>query len=171
MDIGCRSVYVSDGIISTEDLKNGRAGSSVYLPAGEVFLTPVPGSVNGKVVIDLSFFQGTQITGLTLNIENGKVTSMEAETGLDSFKDFYDAQGEGMDLFSFIDFGINSNVKIPSGSTLMSYMPVGMVTVGIGNNIWAGGSNNANSGFSFFQPGCTVKLDDQIILEKGEFNM
>jgi hypothetical protein len=48
-------------------------------------------------------------------------------------------------------------------------MPAGMVTVGIGNNVWAGGDNNNAFGFPFFLPGSTVKVDGNVLVENGVF--
>ena len=45
-----RPVYASDGIISSEEAQKGGAAVSVYLPAGEVYVTPVAGTAEGKVV-------------------------------------------------------------------------------------------------------------------------
>src|SRR5207249_1822165 len=41
--------FVSDGIISAEDVQKGSPAVSVYLPAGELYTTPVPGTAEGKV--------------------------------------------------------------------------------------------------------------------------
>jgi hypothetical protein len=46
-------------------------------------------------------------------------------------------------------------------------MPSGMLTIGIGNNIWAGGENKNPYGYSFFMPGSTVKVDGKILVENG----
>jgi len=42
-----------------------------------------------------------------------------------------------------------------------------MVTVGLGNNQWAGGENSAAFGLSSFLPGSTLKLDGKAIVENG----
>ncbi len=57
--INNRPVTVSDGIISAADRKKGGAANSVWLPAGEVFLTPVPGTATGTVVSDRNYVQGS----------------------------------------------------------------------------------------------------------------
>lgn len=166
-----RKAYCSDGVISKEDLKKGTAGYSVYLPAGEVYLAPISGSANGKVVVDNFNFMGKPVKGLVLEFKDGKVVSMDAQSGFEQFKKYYDAQGKGLDEFAFIDFGINQNVKIPQGSKFQSWMPAGMVTIGIGNNIWAGGDNDANSGVSFFIPYSSVKLDGKPLVENGNLKL
>jgi hypothetical protein len=42
-----------------------------------------------------------------------------------------------------------------------------MVTLGSGNNMWAGGSIAATGGVSGHLAGCTVKIDGKTIVENG----
>lgn len=162
-----RPVFVSDGVISPEETKKGGASNQVWLPAGEVYLAPVPGTAEGKLVADDDFYQGTLIQGMTVTFRGGKVTSMTAKSGLEAFKALYDASGSGKENFAFIDIGINPNVRIPEGSRMVNYVPSGMVTVGIGNNLWAGGNNSAPFGWSGYLSRCTVKADGKVLVENG----
>jgi len=162
-----RPVFISDGVITAEETKKGGAANQVWLPAGEVYLAPVPGTAEGKVVADDDFYQGKPIQGLTVAFRGGKVTSMTAKSGLEAFKALYDASGPGKENFAFIDFGINSNVRLPEGSRSVNYVPSGMVTVGIGNNLWAGGDNGTPFGWSGFLSKCTVKVDGKALVENG----
>ena len=162
-----RPVFTSDGITSAEDLKGGLAGMQVYLPAGEVFVTPVPGTAEGTVVVDRDFYQGKLVEAITLTFKAGKLISMTAKSGLEPLKAMYDAAGPGKEEFSFIDIGINPDVKVKPGSMLLSWIPSGMLTIGIGNNIWAGGENKNPYGYNFFMPGSTVKVDGKILVENG----
>jgi leucyl aminopeptidase (aminopeptidase T) len=162
-----RPVFVSDGVISDADTKRGGAATQVWLPAGEVFLTPVPGTAKGTVVVDRDFFQGKEIHNLRLTFAEGKVTSMKAESGLEPFQAYYDAAGAGRDEFGYVDIGINPGVRVPAGSRMVGFMPAGMVTVGIGNNTWAGGENDAPLGTTHFLPGSTVEVDGREIVADG----
>jgi len=163
-----RQVYVSDGTITDEDVDTGGAACQVWLPAGEVFLTPIPGTAEGKVVVNSQFYQGKEIEGLTLNFENGKLTSMTAKAGFEPLKEIYDACGSGKDEFAAIDIGMNPNVRTIPGSKMDVWMATGMVTVGIGSNLWAGGENNSNFGLFSFLPGSTLKVDGKVLVENGE---
>lgn len=167
MQIEGRPVVVSDGVISADDVQAGGAACWVYLPAGEVMLAPVPGTAEGKVVVDRQLFQGGEIQDLTLTFKAGKLTSMTAKSGLEPLKALYDASGPGKDAFASIDIGINSNVHLVPGSSMVTFMSAGMVTVGIGNNTWAGGENNVGYGMSNFLRGCTLEVDDKVLVEKG----
>ncbi len=167
MQIEGRPVFVSDGVISADDVQTGGAACQVWLPAGEVYLAPVPGTAEGKVVVDRQFFQGSEIQGLMLSFKAGKLTSMTAKSGLEPLKALYDASGPGKDVFGGIDIGINPDVRLVPGSRMVAFMPAGMVTVWIGGNIWAGGENNVGYMMNNFMPGSTLEVDGKVLVEKG----
>ena len=163
-----RPFFVSDGIISADDVKKGGPAVSVYIPAGEVFCTPVPGTAVGKIVESQAFFQGKEITNLTLTFVAGKLTEMTGSgPGFADLKAQYDAAEGNKDLFGFVDFGINPNLKIWPTSKIGNWVQAGMVTVGIGNNTWAGGDNNISYGMTNFLPGSTVTVDGKTVVENG----
>jgi aminopeptidase len=163
-----RPFFVSDGIISADDVKKGGPAVSVYIPAGEVFCTPVPGTAAGKIVESQAFFQGKEIANLTLTFVAGKLTEMTGSgPGFADLKAQYDAAEANKDLFGFVDFGINPNLKIWPTSKIGNWVQAGMVTVGIGNNTWAGGDNNISYGMTNFLPGSTVTVDGKTVVENG----
>ena len=71
-----RPVHASDGIISAEEAQKGGAAVSVYLPASEVYVTPVDGTAEGKISTAEREFQGREIQNLTLTFAGGKLTSL-----------------------------------------------------------------------------------------------
>jgi leucyl aminopeptidase (aminopeptidase T) len=169
--IEARPFFVSDGIISAEDVQKGGPAVSVYLPAGEVYCAPVAGSAEGKIVIGQAFFRGQEMTNVAIIIIGGKVTSMTGSgLGFDAMKKEYDAVSDpGKDLVSYLDFGINPNLKIWPASKVGNWVQAGMVSIGTGNNMWAGGDNKAAFDVGGHLPGCTVTLDGKTIIEKGEW--
>jgi aminopeptidase len=163
-----RPFFVSDGIISADDVKKGGPAVSVYLPAGEVYCAPVPGTAEGTVVMSQTYMNGKEVTNLKLTFVGGKVTQMTGSgPGFDDLKKEYDARGDGKELFGFVDFGINPNLHIWPASKLGNWVQSGMVTVGTGNNTWAGGDNKVSYGLTLFLPGSTVTLDGKTIVENG----
>jgi len=167
-----RPYGVSDGIISADDMKKGPSGLNVYLPAGEVYVTPVPGTAEGKVVSKKDYYQGQEINDLTLTFAAGKLTSITGTgPGFEKMKAAYELAGEGKDLFAVVDFGINSNVKLPANSKIATWVPAGTVTVGVGNNIWAGGDNKTTYGYFVSLPGTTVTLDGKPVVEAGQLKL
>ena len=67
-----------------------------------------------------AFFRGKEMTNVAIIIVSGKVTSMTGSgPGFDAMKKEYDAVSDpGKDLVSYIDFGINPNLKIWPASTV-----------------------------------------------------
>ncbi len=168
-----RPVLVSDGVISADDIKQGGPAVAVYLPAGEVFTTPVPGTAEGTVVHSRTFHRGQQVDDLTLTFAGGKLTGMTGSgPGYEGFRADYDAvEDPRKDVFGFVDFGINPNVTLPANSTVGTWVPAGAVTVGTGSNTWAGGDNSVPYGLTVFLPGSTVMLDGKAIVEGGELRL
>jgi len=162
-----RPIYVSDGVISDADMQRGGSDCQVWLPAGEVYLTPVPGTAEGKIVVDRHFYQGKEIEKLELTYKAGKLTAMKAASGLEPLKARYEASGTGKDEFSFIDLGINPNVQIIKDSRMVAWMASGMIAVGIGNNTWAGGENEVNFSMTNFLTGSTLTVDGETVVENG----
>jgi aminopeptidase len=166
--ITSRPITVNDGIISAEDLKKGGAATSVWLPAGEVYLTPVPGTAEGTVVADQFFFQGKSIDRLRLEFKSGKLTSMTAKEGMEPLQAAYDAAGPGKDLLGVIDIGINPGIKSPERSPIHVWGKAGTVTVSVGNNTWAGGDNRVNFGIAAYSPGSTATIDGKPLVQDGK---
>ena len=163
-----RPFFVSDGIISADDVKKGGPAVSVYLPAGEVYCAPVPGTAEGTVVETLTYMNGKEVNNLKLTFVAGKLTSMSGSGPVfEDLKKEYDARGDGKELFAFVDFGINPNLHVWPASKLGNWIQSGMVTVGTGNNTWAGGDNKVSYGLTTFLPGSTVTLDGKTIVENG----
>ena len=169
--IEARPFFVSDGIISPEDVQKGGPAVFVYLPAGELYTTPVAGSAEGKIVLAQDFFRGKEMTNVAIIIVGGKVTSLTGSgPGFDAIKKEYDATTDpGKELFSYVDFGINPNLKIWPASKIGNWVQAGMVSLGTGFNIWAGGDNKSAFGLGGHLGGCTVTLDGKTIIEKGEW--
>lgn len=168
-----RPVLTSDGVVSAEDMKGGAAAAAAYLPAGEVYATPVAGSAHGKVVSTLSYFRGKEVNNLTLTVDGGKVTAMTGEgPGYAGLKAEYDAVDDARkDDVGFVDVGINPNVTLPATSKVGTWVPAGSVTVGTGFNVWAGGSNSVPYGLTLFLPGSTLTLDGKPIVENGTLKL
>ncbi len=170
LNLQSKPAYLSDGVISADDVAKGN--TSVFLPAGEAAVLTAPNSGTGKFVIEKDYFQGKEIHNVVMNFENGKLTSMTGEgDGFAAFKADYDAQGEGKDILSYIDLGINSSFTLAPSSKLGNWVSAGMVSLGTGNNTWAGGTNNVAGGTGGHLAGCTVKIDGKAIVENGAWKL
>jgi leucyl aminopeptidase (aminopeptidase T) len=168
-----KTMGVSDGIITPEEVKAGGAGLQTWLPAGEVFAQIDPTSADGKIVVTRHLFEGEDVKDLTLTIQAGKVTSMTAKPSkaFDRLKALYEAAPEGKDRLSALDFGINTDVKAPKGKQLLSFVPAGAVTIFVGRDIWVGGTNSTPFQMELFQPDSTVTADGTPVIQKGELKV
>jgi aminopeptidase len=168
-----RPVGVSDGIISAEDMKAGGAANAVYLPAGEVYTTPVAGTANGKLVNPKAFYRGKAVDNLTMEFKDGKMVSMSGTgPGFADLKAEYDAVSDPRkDEFGYIDFGINPNIKLPANASVGNWVPAGTITVGTGGNTWAGGTNSVPYGQTVSLMGATVTLDGKPVIEGGTLKL
>jgi hypothetical protein len=168
--IAGRPVLDSDGEVSAAERAAGGAGANIYLPAGEVYLAPVPGSARGVVVHSRDFFRGREITNLRLVFRDGRLRSMRGEgPGYADFRAAYEAVADARkDEFSFVDFGLNPHLRLPAESQVGAWVPAGMVSVGMGANTWADGDNSVPYGLTAHLPGSTVTLDGEVLVERGE---
>lgn len=173
MSIADRPVIVSDGIISAADVKQGGPAASVFLPAGEVLTTPVQGMADGRVVVQQLYFEDQPVQDLTLTFTDGKLKSMSGRgEGYAALKARYDATDDpGKALLGFVDFGINEKIQLPPTSQVGTWVPAGMVTIGVGNNMFFGGDNNAPFFLAAHLPGTTVTLDGKTIVEGGRLKL
>jgi leucyl aminopeptidase (aminopeptidase T) len=163
-----RPVFVSDGVVSYDDRTSGGPATQVWLPAGEVYVTPVPNTATGTFIADHFDYEGKHIEGLTLKFENGKLTNFTAKGDLSALKKHYDAAPAGKELFAAIDLGINPNVTVPANSTMTTWMGAGTISIGFGNNVWAGGDNTCP--FDVFARLCngTLTVDGTKLIENGK---
>lgn len=150
-------------VISDADTKAGGPNVTAWVPAVEVFMPA--GVANGKIVDDRLISLGKEVLGVTVEFKAGKVTAMSAKAGWDGpVKARYDAAGPGKTELSVVDFGCNPALK---ADKLETYIPAGVVTVGVGGNLWAGGTNKEPYWLPFHLQGTTVLLDGKPIVENG----
>jgi len=165
--VTARPMIVSDGSLRSSTKRNGTI-PFVGLPAGDVVVDPVPGSARGTVVFDPEFFNNSEVDGMTMKFANGAMTSMNAKTGLSAVKAFYDTGTAGKGNFTFADFGVNPGVTFVQGSKMFVPMAAGMVTLGIGGDVFNGGTDTSTFAFAGYMTGATVTVDGKPVVVKGK---
>jgi hypothetical protein len=166
-----RAVMVSDGILSDDKVKMGGPACQVWLPAGDVYLAPVPGTAEGTVVVERLLADGKEVRGLNLVFKKGKLTAMKAASGLELIQARYDAAGPGKDEFSGLDLGINPAVRLPKTSPGGYFSEAGMITVSIGNNSYAGGDNKSPFCLFCLLRGGTIEVDGKPLVQDGSLQV
>lgn len=167
VEIPKRPVFVSDGVVTSEDRYAGGPACQVWLPAGEVYLTPKPRTADGTFVADTFFFQGKLIEDLTLTFKKGRLTTFSGKGDISALRKMYDAAPKNRDQFAFLDIGFNPKVQAPPRSRLVSWVAAGTITIGVGNNVWAGGDNDVPFDLAAHLNGGTLTLDDTTIVDQG----
>jgi aminopeptidase len=122
-------------------------------------------------VADRYAFENRTIERLRLEFRKGKLTAMSAASDMAALQAFYNAAPAGKEELGVLDIGINPNVTIPEGTTLAAWMPAGMVTISLGSNDWAGGTNQAVAGVSPFLPGTTLAVDGVTLVKDGRLQV
>jgi leucyl aminopeptidase (aminopeptidase T) len=168
MEITGRPTFLSTGSITPEDTAAGASGI-VFLPSGEVWWTPVPGTTSGRLVIDRLQSPSGDIETLTLTVTAGAVTAVTADPSpaFDTWRAQFDAAPAGKEQLSWVAIGLNPEVRPPPGRELLNFVASGMVTLGLGKNTWAGGDNAVAYGVFLFLPGANVTADDVAIVRDG----
>lgn len=151
---------INSGQISEAD--RAARQTLVWLPAGEIFLAPEAGTATGTVVMPSVVVDGKTVKNVRLTFKNGRLTSMDGDAGIERMRSIYDAAPDGKEEFGFVDIGLNPGIA--GGST---WTAAGTVTLGIGQNVWAGGDNDTPFAFSGHLPGATVDVDGQAIVKDG----
>ena len=64
--------------------------------------------------------------------------------------------------------GINPGIKVPEGSPVNIWSRAGAVTVGVGNNTWAGGDNGTPFGLTPEVPKATLTVDGKELVKDGK---
>lgn len=164
-----RRVFINDGTVAPEGVGAvggvGGIRATAFVPAGEAYISVVPGTAEGKVVCDTLSYRGHEVQNLTINFKAGRITSFNGRYA-DLMRSLYDASGKRGDL-GWLDIGLNPDIAIPRGVKPLCPTPAGMVSIGIGNNLWAGGENADPFSLTLYLPGTTVKVDNAPLVKDG----
>ena len=154
-------------------------GSVAHWPGGLCLAFPGPGTVNGRIVMDVGDMNLTFKTYLTsridIGVENDFVTSIEGD-GLDAelFRDYMAAWDDPKAYgFSHVGWGMNPKARWVSGAL---YDKCDMQAVEFrafaGNFLWSTGANQYADRFTeghFDLPmrHCTIELDGVAVVVEG----
>ncbi len=121
------------------------------------------------------------VTGRAPTISAGALTQAQSEQGgaalltwlpagefqIAAVPATYDAAGSGKDRFGGIDIGLNPEVNFPLTSGAIVWPQAGAVTVLLGNDLIAGGSNNSDFAFAAQLGGASITVGGKPVVEKG----
>jgi leucyl aminopeptidase (aminopeptidase T) len=157
-----RPIESSNGVVTDAEIEVSRP---VFLPAGAVGTTVDEQSADGIVVYDhpIRRWNGT-IRGLKLWVKRGRITDYTTSTGLASFKEYLENNGEFADRFAFIGFGLNSKLQL--GYTQDDKV-LGSIELNFGENESRGGTNIGGGNFWGVATGADVLIDGLAVMKSG----
>lgn len=155
----------------TADVDAPSGPSSVWLPAGEAYACVEAGSASGTLVVPHLNFRGNDVENLRLTFSAGQLTGLTADAGAETLRQFLDSSSPATKVLSVVDFGVNPESRTPDGSRVYSWEMAGMVTVGLGNNSWAGGTNHADGALTLHLPALTAKVGEETVVRDGKLGV
>jgi len=167
--IGTEPARINAG--RTSDVVAQSGAANTWLPAGEAYACVKAGSASGKLVVPWTQFRGVAVKNLELTFDHGRVTELSADTHQEMLQEYFASSSETLRELSIVDFGMNSESRTPAGSNYKSWEMGGMVTLGLGNNSWAGGSNDSDGALSLHVTGSTLSIDGDTIVEDGKIEI
>ncbi len=156
-----RKVISSTGVLR----EKGMGGN---LPSGEVYLAPLEGHSNGKLVVDGSIAGIGKVNELvTIDIKDGYAVSI---TGGEEATKLNDTLSKvGKEAFSVAEFGFGTNYKAEIiGLILEDEKVLGTIHIAFGNNKSMGGNVDVPVHIDAIVTKPTVYFDDTMVMEKGK---
>jgi leucyl aminopeptidase (aminopeptidase T) len=145
-----------------------RKGKVDNIPAGEVFVAPVEGTANGKLIIDGSVLNIKIKNNIEVIVKegyaitiNGKEEAAELKKTLSSIND--------KNAFNIAEFGIGINDKaIVTGNVLEDEKVLGTIHIAFGKNSSFGGKIDVPVHIDGIVLKPTVYVDNKLMIEKGK---
>ena len=97
----------------------------------------------------------------------GRITQMSAEKNGDALEAFFETTSANSKNLSIVDIGLNPSSQPLDGSQYLSWEMGGMVTLGVGNNAWAGGDNDADGALTFHLVGGDLTIGSEKVVAEG----
>ncbi|MHA2233318.1 MAG: aminopeptidase [Candidatus Hodarchaeales archaeon] len=162
-----RPIYVFNGTVDPEEMKVGSHFGG--LPSGVVAFAPSEASAEGQVVADIpSTWVAKWVKNLTWTFEQGVLKKWHADENLEAWENIYLGGSGDKDHFAVFGLGLNPNAQ---AGHFHDMIVKGVVTIGIGDNIWFEGKNNATITNYISISKATVKLDGKPMLVNGEYQI
>ena len=170
--VGTRPFNKQDGNASARRARAARVrvDREIELPAGVLRVAPIEESVNGRIVIPSARFPKGVVRNLRLEIRNGTVTGMKADSNLEAADAAISAGGDAALSFREFALGFNPKLQNPSGGPTLAYYGygAGVVRLSLGDNAELGGQVRGDFVRWFFFPDATVEVDGTVLTDHGK---
>lgn len=157
----------------------GRLAQACYgernIPDGECFLAPQTNGVEGEVYFEFpTLAYGTEVSGIRLEFEKGKVVNARAERGEAALRKMLETD-EGATRLGEFAIGANFNIKQPMLNALFDEKIGGTIHMALGRAYRekrGGGENDSAIHWDIVKdmrlPGSVLTIDDKVVLKEGK---
>ena len=158
-----REAHTDTGIIT-------KAREFSNLPAGEVYLAPLEGTANGRLILEWAPTRKLK-SPITLYVENGRVKGVE---GREKFADYLKAKlAERADNSNIAELGIGTNKGASRSDNILESEKIsGTIHIALGDNSSFGGRVRTpfHQDFIFFKPTVILvyKKGRKFLLKNGQ---
>ncbi|MGH9656895.1 MAG: hypothetical protein ACRD96_00030, partial [Bryobacteraceae bacterium] len=166
--IGARPFNRQNGDASPRRARDARVRIDRHIeyPAGVLRVAPVEESASGVIVLPEARFGDTVARKVALQIDNGRITRIRAEHGLEAVEKAL--ASDAARRFREFGLGFNPVLAHAPGSALPYYgYGAGVVRLSLGDNEELGGSVRGGFVRWFFFPDATVFVVRNLILSDG----
>lgn len=143
-----------------------KKGEFTNLPAGELFIAPVEGTAEGKLVIDGSFLELLS-EPVKVTVKDGHATRI---IGAKNAVKLLNKGGRDGRNIGKLGIGMNPNAKI-IGNVLEDGKVLGTIHIGFGDNFTFGGRVRCGVRADGVIKKPTLLLDDKVIIKNGELKV
>jgi hypothetical protein len=146
-----------------------RVDRHIELPAGALRVAPVEESAFGQIVLPEARFGNTVARNLVLLFDNGRLSGIRAQEGLEAVQATLDGGGEAARRFREFALGFNPRLAVPAGSPVVPYYGygAGVVRLSLGDNEELGGKVRGRFVRWFFLTDATVHVDFRYLVRDG----
>ena len=170
--VGDRPVNLGDGNAAKARTDQGviLIDREIELPSGAVRVAPIEESVNGVIAFPPSQWDGRPVTGLNVQIENGRVAGMTAQSGLDAAEAELAGVPEEARAFREFALGFNPLLAVPERNPWIPYYGYGsgIVRLSLGDNSELGGTVTGGYVRWNFFTDTTVTVGDEVWVRDGQ---
>jgi hypothetical protein len=147
-----------------------KPGILANLPAGESIMSPVEGTLKGKLIVDASISGGIGKLkdDVVFEIQNGRLMSIEGGAEASDLRRVLENSDKNANNVAEIAFGINPFAEV-IGNIIIDEKTVGTAHIGVGNSQMLGGSVYSNVHVDSVFYGPRVEVDGHLIMADGKF--
>ncbi|MFQ6076519.1 MAG: aminopeptidase [Candidatus Bathyarchaeia archaeon] len=144
-------------------------GQFSALPSSEINISPIEGSAQGRVVVDVRIMEVgvTRYDHVTLIIQRGKLVDVRGGPAASRYREVLERFGDET-AYNIAEFGIGLNPACREYATNLEDLgKLGHVHIGIGSNYAIGGKVRAPCHIDAIFKEAAVEFDGKLVYDKG----